>query len=126
MITILDGDAPRSVVSDLPLPPCSQLCGGALCGLPAPESVERRLRLVKTLKVKVLTSRLKMTMATMQGGGSSELRSIDFPFAMGLLPIQGSRGEAAAARRRHVFFGAVVFVVLQDLVVIFFFLRVVL
>ena len=115
------GGALRGAASDLSPLPCSQLRRVVLRGFPVPETVERRLRLVLTLKVKVMLSRSKVLTATMQGGGSSELRTIDFPLAMGLRPIQG-RGGAAAARRRHVFFGAVVIVVLQDLFVISIFL----
>jgi hypothetical protein len=40
----------------------------------------------------------------MQGGGSSELRTVDFPSVEGCLPFQGLRGGGAAARRRDVFF----------------------
>jgi hypothetical protein len=39
----------------------------------------------------------------MQGGGSSELRTVDFPSAEGCLPFQGLRGGGAAPRRRKVF-----------------------
>jgi hypothetical protein len=39
----------------------------------------------------------------MQGGGSPELRTVDFPSAEGCLPFQGLRGGDAAARRRNVF-----------------------
>ena len=103
------GGALRSSASDLPPPPCSQLCRVVLRGFPVPETVERRLRLVKTLKVKVMLSRSRVLTATRQGGGSAELRTIDFPPARGLRPIQGCRGGAAAARRRHVFFVSMVF-----------------
>ena len=78
----------------------------------------RRLRLLKVWKMQVMRSSSK-TLATMQGGGPSGSRFVDFPSAMGLRPIQGCRGGAAAARQRHVFFDAVVFVILKDLFVIF-------
>jgi hypothetical protein len=47
-----------------------------------------------------------MATTAVLGGGSPELRFVDFPSARGLLPIQGSSGGAAAARQRHVVFGA--------------------
>jgi hypothetical protein len=40
-----------------------------------------------------------MATTAVLGGGSPELRFVDFPSARGLLPIQGSSGGAAAARR---------------------------
>ena len=55
----------------------------------------------------------------MQGGGPLGSRSVDFPTAMGLRPIQGCRGGAAAARQRHVFIDGGVFLILKDLFVIF-------
>jgi hypothetical protein len=36
-----------------------------------------------------------------QGGGSVELRTVDFPFAGGLLLFQVIREGVAAARRQH-------------------------
>jgi hypothetical protein len=60
-----------------------------------------------------------MATMAMLGGGSPELRFVDFPSARGLLPIQGSSGGAAAARQRHVVFGAGVIEVQRNLSVIF-------
>ena len=77
----------------------------------------RRLRLLKVWKMQVMRSRSK-AMATMQGGGPLGSRSVDFPTAMGLRPIQGCRGGAAAARQRHVFIDGGVFLILKDLFVI--------
>jgi hypothetical protein len=68
---------------------------------------------LKLLKVRVMRIRAMATTA-MQGGGSPDLRFIDFPSAMGLLPIQGCSGGAVAARQRHVFFGTGVIEVLRD------------
>jgi hypothetical protein len=73
-------------------------------------AVERRRRFRKFLKVKMLRTRSR-AMSALQGGGSLEPRTVDFPSAMGLSPIQGCSGGAAAARRQSVFFDGVVFVV---------------
>jgi hypothetical protein len=99
----------------------SQLGGAVLRIFPEPESVERRLRWLNKRKVLVMSSRSRTTTA-LQGGGSVELRPVDFPSVRGLLPIQGYRGGATAARPRHVFFGAGDLVVLRDWFVIFPFL----
>jgi hypothetical protein len=65
-------------------------------------------------------------MVLMQGGGSFEPRSVDFPSVRGLLPFQGCRGGATAARRRHVFFDVGGFGFLRDYAVILLFLWIVL
>jgi hypothetical protein len=116
------GGALRSAAAARPPSWRSRLGGAVVRLLPVPEIEERRLRLLKLRKRRVMRTR-STTSAALRGGGSSELRSVDFPSAMGLLPIQGFRGGAAAARQRHVFFGDDDVEVLQDWVVIFLFFR---
>jgi hypothetical protein len=108
------GGALRGTAAGLPPSLRPQLRGAALRVFPEPEAVERQLRLLVLLRALVLRSRSRAITA-MQGGGSFELRAVDFPSARGLLPFQGHSGGAAAARRRIVFFGAVVFFVLTGL-----------
>ena len=116
------GGALRRATTDPPPSPRARLRGGAVRSLPVPVAVEWRRRFRKLLKVMIWRTRSRAT-ASMQGGGSLELRTVDFPSAMGLSPIQGCSGGAAAARRQSVLVNDGVFVVSAGLVCNFLFLE---
>jgi hypothetical protein len=61
-----------------------------------------------------------MLLAT-RGGGSPDLRSVDFPLVQGSLLFQGQRGGGAAARRHSVLFVVLGVEVQKVFLVIFFF-----
>ena len=87
-------------MADLPSLSCSRLVGGVLRVSPAPETVRRRLRLFKiSMELVALT---KAASLAVQDGGSQEPRTVDFPSAWGLHPVQAISGGVAAARRRSV------------------------
>jgi hypothetical protein len=56
-----------------------------------------------------------------RGGGSPDLRSVDFPLVQGSLLFQGQRGGGAAARRHSVLFVVLGVEVQKVFLVIFFF-----
>ena len=112
------GGVLRSGASVLPPPLRSQLGAAAVRFRPVPVAEEQRRRCLKVSKLAGVDIQIEGDggVARWRPLGS---RSVDFPTAMGLRPIQGCRGGAAAARRRHVFFVSVAFLILEDLCVIF-------
>jgi hypothetical protein len=57
--------------------------------------------LPRLYKLKVMVLQIKAMETAVQGGGSLELRFIDFPSTKGLLTIQGLCGGVTAARPSH-------------------------